>query len=209
MDLSLVVAFAIAQLTLSLMPGPAVLLTTSIAIRRGMVAASFAIAGVLFGNMVYIAASCAGLGAALSAEPQLLKLISIAGAAYLAWIALGLLKKSWRHPQPTEQRDDGALWPNAEASPPFKSALLLQLSNPKSILFFGAMLPQFVDRDGWAPAAQMTALGVLAVLIELPILVAYAWLAHKAGAAGRLGGRWMDLSAGLILLAAAGLAATR
>lgn len=209
MDLSLVVAFAIAQLTLSLMPGPAVLLTTSIAIRRGMVAALSAIAGVLFGNAVYIAASCAGLGAALSAEPRLLKLISIAGAAYLAWIALGLLMKSLKQPQSSAQGSVGALWPNAETSPPFKSALLLQLSNPKSILFFGAMLPQFAARDGWAPAVQMAALGVLAVLIELPILAAYAWLAHKAGAAGRLGGRWMNLSAGLILLAAAGLAATR
>jgi homoserine/homoserine lactone efflux protein len=97
----------------------------------------------------------------------------------------------------------------APAGHPFRRALLLQLSNPKSILFFGAMLPQFVANPGWTPALQMAVLGVLAVLVELPILLGYAALAGRVGA-GRSGASlWLSRTGGLILIGAGLLAAAR
>lgn len=204
MDITLVIAFLIAQVSLSVIPGPAVLFVMGTAVSRGQRAAFAAALGVLAGNGVYIAASAAGLGVVLQAVPGALRVINILGAAYLIWLGVQALRS-----QPAADAAPTATAPVPTAGRPFRGALLLQLSNPKSILFFGAMLPQFVAHPGWPPALQMAVLGALAVLVELPILLGYAALAGRVGAGRASASLWLSRTGGLILIGAGLLAATR
>jgi len=205
MDVSLVVAFALIQLTLSVIPGPAVLVTSSASLGGGMRDGIRAACGVLSGNAVYVAVACLGVGALIGSVPGALKAIGLAGAAWLAWLAFRMLAASWR-PAAHDGESPSAQW---SARRPFVSALMTQLSNPKSIVFFGAMLPQFVSSSGWPAPGQMALLGLVAVVIEFPVLLAYAWLAAAAGRAHRGRAVWLERGGALVLLAAAAVAAAR
>jgi len=205
MDVSLVVAFALIQLTLSVIPGPAVLVTSSASLGGGMRDGIRAACGVLSGNAVYVAVACLGVGALIGSAPWALKAISLAGAAWLTWLAFRMLAASWRHASHDGESPSEPL----SGRRPFMSALMTQLSNPKSIVFFGAMLPQFVSSSGWPAPGQMAMLGVVAVVIEFPVLLAYAWLAAVAGRAHRGRVVWLERAGALVLFAAAGAAAAR
>jgi homoserine/homoserine lactone efflux protein len=201
MDIALVMAFLAAQFSLSIIPGPAVLLVMGTAVSQGQRAAFAAALGVLAGNAVYIAASAGGLGVVLQAVPGALRVVNVVGAAYLVWLGVQALRS-----RPAAAAEP----PSPPASGrPFRAALLLQLSNPKSILFFGAMLPQFVAHPGWPPALQMALLGLLAMVVELPILVGYGVMAGRVGAGRASASLWLSRAGGLILIGAGLLAASR
>ncbi len=150
---------------------------------------------------MYIAASAAGLSVVLQAVPGALRVINVVGAAYLIWLGVQALRSKPSAGDPAASPE-----PAPAAHRPFRAAPLLQLSNPKSILFFGAMLPQFVASGGWPPAVQMGVLGLLAMGVELPILVAYATLAGRVGAGRAQASLWLSRTGGVILLGAGLLA---
>lgn len=205
MDVSLVAAFALIQLALSVIPGPAVLVTSSASLGGGMRDGVRAACGVLLGNAVYIAVAGLGVGALIASAPWALKAISLAGAAWLTWLAMRMLASSFR--DASQGGDAGEQ--RSVSRRPFMAALMTQLSNPKSIVFFGAMLPQFVSPSGWPAPGQMAMLGVVAIMIELPILLAYAWLATAAGRVHRGRVVWLERGGALVLLAAAAAATAR
>lgn len=205
MEMSLLLSFAFIQFTLSVIPGPAVLITSSAALRSGMGAGLRAACGVLTGNAVYVLVACLGVGTLLASVPGALKAINLIGAAWLAWLALRTLYSTWRQVPGPETASVG----ESTRGSPFKSALLTQLSNPKSILFFGAMLPQFVSPSGWAPPVQMLTLGAVGLVLELPVLLLYAGTASLAGRAHQGQALWLERGGAVVLLAAAGAAALR
>lgn len=205
MDLSLLVAFMLVQLAMSVIPGPAVLVTSSAALGGGLRDGIRAAAGVLSGNAVYVAVACAGVGALIASAPGALNAISLTGAAWLAWLAIKMFRASWRD-VPSASEKDAA---QCGLRQPYTSALTTQLSNPKSIVFFSAMLPQFVNPAGWPAPAQMAALGLVAVAIEGPVLLCYAWMAAAAGRAHRGRAVWLERGGAVVLLVAAFAAAAR
>jgi len=202
MDFSRLAAFALAQVTISLVPGPAVLCVSATAVASGGGATLRASLGILAGNAVYLAASIAGLGALVHSHPGAFKLVSLAGAFYLAWLGLRALSASGG--ARTDREHPAGANPN-----PFVAAFLLQLSNPKSMLFFGAMLPQFLTPGGWPAPTQMACLGGLGMVLELPILAGYGLLAQRAGSGHPTGSLWIRRAGGVLLLAAAIFAGTR
>lgn len=179
---------------LSITPGPAVAHVIGAASRSGWRPAQASIAGILLGNCVYIGLALLGLGVVFEALPASLAAARWLGGAYIGWLGVQSLRAWYRNGSAC----------NAEPAPPvlatrrFTNALALQLANPKSILFFGAMLPQFVQRAGWPPMLQMALLGTVAVLLEYPVLCGYAWLACRNLGAGRDG--VLQLAAGCLLL---------
>lgn len=192
--MALAISFWSMNFLLSITPGPAVANVMGAALTSGWRPAQASIGGILLGNCIYILMALLGLGAVFAAVPGSLTVLRWMGAAYIGWLGVQSLR-SWRH-----ARREG----NLEPAPPssatrlFTDALALQLANPKSLLFFGAMLPQFVHDGGWPPMLQMTLLGAIAVLLEYPVLSAYAWLARrKLGAGGR---GVLQLAAGCLLL---------
>jgi threonine/homoserine/homoserine lactone efflux protein len=189
--------FLLTNLVLSLTPGPAVLLVTGHAASNGWRRAQASVLGIMSGNATYCLLSAFGLGMLFLHVPLLVDAVKIAGAAYLAFIAIRALANA---NQPLVM---SGVAPVAPASVLYRQALVLQLSNPKSVLFFCALLPQFVARG--QGVGQMLVLGFCAIVLEYPVLTAYSMLGAQLGrlAASRRAVRSLNLlSAGLLLLAA-------
>ena len=92
----------------------------------------------------------------------------------------------------------------------FAQGLLTQLANPKAIVFFTALLPQFIDPRAGRLALQFTILGAISISIELPVLIMYGWLADRGRALyGRHGRSLERIAGGFLVAAGLKLAATR
>lgn len=201
-------AFALTDVVVCLTPGPAVLCVVTQALGHGPRRALWANAGILAGDACHVALAALGVGALVAASPDLLRAVQYAGAAYLAgvgvatWRGRGASVRTAAGP-PTPGL--GGVAPRARAAGPAALAwgFATQAANPKALLFFTALLPQFV-RAGPALAAQIATLGFLAAGIEGLVLLGYAALAGRAAPAlGRPRvARAIDRAAGGLLVAA-------
>jgi len=166
------IAFCLTEAALCLTPGPAVLLVISFSISRGARAGLQAGVGILTANMGYFALSALGVGAVLIASWELFVLIKWAGAAYLVYLGICLLVSSVGANSKVEPSRPGA-------SSPMVRGFVAQAANPKSIVFFTALLPQFLHVDS-PMAPQVLILGASSVLIELVVLTGYALASARA-----------------------------
>ena len=202
MSLSNLLFFAAMDLVLCFTPGPAVLLIVSQAMKRGFRRSLRGALGICTGNGIYFVLSAAGLGALLVASRTVFEVIKWIGAGYLIFMGLRMiLAKKADVPEEEQQvtaRDDS-----------FRQALFVQLANPKAVVFFTALLPQFIDPKG-PIALQFFVLGVISTVIEFPVLAIYGFAADKGRAMYARHTRWIERIAGGCLVAAgAKLAATR
>ncbi|SHK03457.1 Threonine/homoserine/homoserine lactone efflux protein [Shimia gijangensis] len=133
-------AFVAASNVLLLIPGPTVLLVLSYALSQGRKVALATVAGVALGDFLAMTASLLGLGALVLASATAFTVLKWVGAAYLIWLGFRMLKGAGR------ARMDGLL--DAPAETPravFSHAAIVTALNPKSIGFFIAFVPQFID----------------------------------------------------------------
>ena len=132
--------FAATEAALSLCPGPAVMLVVGCGIAHGWRRSLCATLGILCANAVYFALSASGIGTLVAASGDLFAVIRWLGAGYLVYLGLMAI---FGKPSP--------LTISSQAGKPgggmaiFRTALLLQLANPKALLMFVAILPQFID----------------------------------------------------------------
>jgi homoserine/homoserine lactone efflux protein len=200
------VAFAVTETALCFTPGPAVLLILSQGLARGTVASIWSNLGILGGNSVYFLVSATGLGAVLVASYELFAAIRWVGAAYLVW--LGVL--AFRG-QSAALSMRPAVDPPATGPRMFLNGVVLQAANPKALVFFTALLPQFVDPRA-SIVVQVAILGVTSVVIEFLVLLLYGALAGRLTALatrprfGRLANR---LAGSMLIGAGVGMAAIR
>lgn len=132
-------AFVAASSVLLAIPGPTVLLVISYALGHGRRSASSTVAGVALGDFTAMTASLAGLGALLATSAALFATLKWIGAAYLIYLGA----KLWRAPV---ARADAAVDTRMERPGRiFLHAYAVTALNPKSIVFFIAFLPQFLD----------------------------------------------------------------
>ncbi|MFI0818989.1 leucine efflux protein LeuE [Streptomyces sp. NPDC021098] len=168
-----------------LLPGPNSLYVVSVAARRGPRTAYRAAGGVLCGDAVLMALSAGGVASLLQASPALFAVVKFAGAGYLTWLAVGMLRgarKLWRQgpgsaraaAESAEPAGDGAVGADAVAAGaverPYRRALVVSLLNPKAILFFISFFVQFVDPEYAHPALSFVALGLWAELFSITYL---------------------------------------
>lgn len=198
--------FVMTEAVLSLTPGPAVLFVLSQALRRGAGKSVWASGGILSANAVYFVLSATSLGAIIVASYKIFFLIKWAGAAYLIYLGLqSIFSKSsiLALPETTSQPTAGLRI--------LRDGFFLQGANPKALLFFTAILPQFLDPK--LPVAwQVLILGASSILVEFVILFAYGQLAGRALAVARNPRyeAWTNRVAGSFLIAAGvGLARLR
>ena len=190
-------------LGVSLLPGPAVVAVVSSALRGGFGASLRTNAGVLLGNAAFVGATALGLGALLVASHPLFLAVKWLGIAYLAYLGLRACWRAAVRRMPSTRR--------APADEPSGSASTTQLANPKIVLFFGALLPQFVD-PARPVALQFAILGATFIAGDGLVFAGYGALAHRARAwlrsprAARVTSR---VSGAAFLGVAAGLAAER
>lgn len=195
--------FTATETVLCLSPGPAVLLVIAVALAGGVRPSIAANLGILAANAVYFALSATGLGALLYASHEVFMVIKWAGAAYLVYFGLRMML-SKASPFAVAAR-------NGRRPRGFLQGFVLQASSPKALLFFVALLPQFIDPA--APTiAQFAILGATSICIEFCVLLGYAVVAARARrfSAGAGLERWSHrLGGGLLIGAAAGLALAR
>ena len=217
MDLNTLALFALTEFLLSLTPGPAVLLMIGLSMRQGFRIGVMATLGILSTNAIFFTLSALGIGASIVASATLFTIIKWMGAAYLVYLGVGMIMPLAKHLWQKRPSSEGLDLSEAKAAAPkvpqtaaksFWQGFALQASNPKNILFFVAILPQFISPDGNV-ATQLVVLGVVSVLLELPILVFY-------GYASVLSARlmkervivWIEAVGGGILIALGGALAT-
>ncbi|HEV8413328.1 MAG TPA: LysE family translocator [Bryobacteraceae bacterium] len=199
--------FVPTELVLCLTPGPAVLLVLATALRRGPGASAASTLGILAANTIYFALSATGLGAVLLASYRIFFLVKWAGAAYLIYLGVrALVSKA-----DTIDKPEAAAGAGRSFQRLFMDGLLLQLSNPKAIVFFAALLPQFIDPKGDL-LLQVAVFGITSVVIESVVLLCYGLAAGRAIAAARQPryARWTNRVSGILLIGAGtGLAGLR
>jgi threonine/homoserine/homoserine lactone efflux protein len=156
------VVFAGAVFVLNATPGVDFLLTVSRTLQSGARAGVAAALGISAGCVVHALAAAFGLAALLAVHPGAFLLIQWVGAAYLAWLGLGLLQQAWRSAgsSPTGSTVVAARPGWAE----FRTGLLTNVLNPKVALFFLAFLPQFVPAASPSKTASFLLLGAWFVL---------------------------------------------
>jgi homoserine/homoserine lactone efflux protein len=157
MNWSLFAGFLAITVILILTPGPIVTLVISTGATKGMRAALVTVAGTSIGNAILLVAIATGLDWVLAHALYLFELLRWTGAAYLIWLGI----QAWRHAG--EER----LVPTGHHVQ-FLRGCLVALSNPKTIVFFTAFLPQFVDptRPAAPQLAIMCAVSVLLALVS-------------------------------------------
>ncbi|WP_327719001.1 leucine efflux protein LeuE [Streptomyces sp. NBC_00490] len=175
-----------------LLPGPNSLYVLSVAARRGVRAGYTAAAGVWCGDAVLMTLSAAGVASLLQANAVLFGIVKYAGAGYLTWLAVGMLRAAWGM---WRARGEAAAVaePGAADERPYRRALVISLFNPKAILFFVAFFVQFVDPGYAYPALSFVVLGVLAQFASFLYLTALIFSGTRLADAFR---RRRRLSAG-------------
>lgn len=169
------VLFAVLVFGVVLLPGMDMAFILASALRAGARGAIAAVAGVVLGGFVHVLVGVAGIALLLATVPAAFNALLLAGALYLAWIGLGLL----RH---------GVGGPGEAQSPARPGAILLRaaatnLLNPKAYVFMLAVFPQFLRPSQGNLALQAVALAAIIALTQILVYGSAAWLALRAARA--------------------------
>ncbi|MCV2219883.1 leucine efflux protein LeuE [Thauera sp. Sel9] len=190
--------FILGTIFIVLLPGPNSLYVMATASRWGVAAGYRGALGIFVGDTILMLLAVLGMASLLRATPELFMAIKYAGAAYLAWVGIGLLRASlaaWRR---GDQAEAVTGHPQVSGTPhPFRTALIISLMNPKAILFFVSFFIQFVDPAYAHPGLSFVILGVivqicsvlyLSVLIFSGARLAAHFRRHRRAAAGATAG---------------------
>lgn len=151
--------FILGTIFIVLLPGPNSLYVMTVASRWGIAAGYRGALGIFVGDTVLMILSATGAASALKATPNLFLALKVAGALYLAWLGIGLLRGGYRlWTTPAEAAPPAK---PLDASHPFKTALIISLLNPKAILFFVSFFIQFVSPEYPHPALSFLILGLI------------------------------------------------
>lgn len=159
-DPALYALFLATMAVMAITPGPANIFAIATGVRAGPQAALLGVAGMNAANLVWIVAAALGLSALVHAFPLAFRLIGIVGGLYVAWLGAKALWAAWRDKVAPFDVGKGA-----DLTSAFRDGFAVQLSNPKAIVFFTAVLPPFVDP--LRPAApQLALLGATMIAMD-------------------------------------------
>lgn len=198
------IAFTVATTVLLLVPGPTITIVVSYALARGRSSGWATVTGATLGDFTAMTLSLAGAGAILAASATLFMVLKLLGAAYLIWLGIQL----WRRDPSIEQTTAA----KEESSPRkmFWNCYVVTALNPKSIVFFIAFVPQFVN-SAEPVLTQFVILEATFLMLAATTLTIWAILAGQirarlrepgtVRAVNRIGGSFL-IAAGLVTAAA-------
>ncbi|MGA9746973.1 MAG: LysE family translocator [Nocardioides sp.] len=168
-------AFLVVLVVAYVIPGPdfAVILRQATQTRRSGVLAAV---GAQAGLCVHMLLAVVGLSAVLARRPEMLTLIRVAGGLYLVWLGASLAWRARNASGPRRQQDAS----DDTGRGAFMQGFLTNVTNPKAILFFASVLPQFISPDG-SIAGQVLLLGVVDVLFGFLPWALVVWLGDRLG----------------------------
>jgi threonine/homoserine/homoserine lactone efflux protein len=155
-------AFAVASVILIVIPGPGVLFVIGRALAHGRATALASVVGHVAGNYMVAVCVALGIGTVVERSATVFIVIKLAGAAYLIWLGIHAFR----------QRRSLARLLSEAAAPrgslrSMREGFVVGLTNPKAVILFAAVLPQFVNRAAGHVPAQMLVLSAMSVLIGL------------------------------------------
>ena len=159
---SSIVAFSVLAFALIVVPGPSVIFVVSRAVALGRRAALLTVLGNAAGVYVQVVLVAVGVGAVVERSIAVFTAVKLLGAGYLVWLGVQAIRH--RH------RASAALEAPTAAQPQrsvFVDGLIVGLANPKAIVFFAAILPQFVAPGGAPAGVQMLVLGLVFVAVAV------------------------------------------
>jgi threonine/homoserine/homoserine lactone efflux protein len=188
--------FMTAALALNLTPGPDMLYVIARSTGEGRAAGIASALGIAIGCLFHIAALALGLSVLLTRVPAAYDVIRFAGAAYLVYLGVRALTTR-------SELIDARVEPARSPGAIVVQGAVTNILNPKVALFFLAFIPQFIRADGWSPAMQVVALGLLFntsgtivnVVVALAASRATGWLRKN-----RRSARWLQRATGLVFV---------
>jgi threonine/homoserine/homoserine lactone efflux protein len=190
-SLDQVAAFAAAALVLIVIPGPGVLFVIGRALAHGRRTALLSVAGHAAGNWVLAVCVALGVGTVVERSAAVFTAVRLAGAAYLVWLGI----QAFRHRNSLAEVLDSATAPRGDARAA-REGLVVGITNPKAVILFAAVLPQFVDRPAGHVPAQMLILSAISIAIGLAsdscwgltASIVRSWFARSPRRLGLVGG---------------------
>lgn len=167
-------AFCFAALVLAIVPGPTVTVIIANSLRYGTKAGLQNVTGTVAAGLVWVAIAALGLTAAITVMGVWFDILRYAGAAYLIWLGLKLLRSQGKLAEATA----GQALRNGRSF--FTQAFIVTISNPKVLVLFGMIIPPFLSRSG-DTGTETLLLGASFVMIACMTDIGYALLAGQAG----------------------------
>ena len=188
---SQVAAFAAAALVLIVIPGPGVLFVIGRALAHGRRTALLSVAGHAAGNWVVAVCVALGVGTVVERSAAVLTTVRLAGAAYLVWLGV----QAFRRRHSLARVLDSAAAPRGDVRAA-REGLVVGVTNPKAVILFAAVLPQFVNRPAGHVPVQMLILSAISIVIGLAsdscwglaASTVRAWFARSPRRLGLVGG---------------------
>lgn len=176
MDLASVALFFLAALAIALSPGPGIFYVAARTLAGGRDEGLASSLGTGLGGLVHVAAGAVGVSALVLASAEAFALLKIAGAIYLIWLGIRMIRQAGHqaqiaagmHAVPTGVRRA------------FSEGILVEALNPKTAAFFLAFLPQFVDPAAGPVWLQFLLLGLVSVVLNTAVDVVVALMASRA-----------------------------
>ena len=173
-SIEMLLAFSVAALVMNISPGPSNFYVMARSIAQGVRGGVMAAAGLAVGSLVHVAATALGLAAVFKYSPMAYTLVKLLGAAYLIYLGIQYLRAS--------REETGEVRASAVKSygTIFRESILVEVTNPKTALFFLALLPQFVEPAAGPVAPQLLVLGLIVTISAIPCDLVVAVSASKA-----------------------------
>lgn len=199
LDPTLTTAYILLATALAIAPGPDVLFVVANGMQHRVNGAIASALGIGAGSVLHALAAALGISAIVAASPTAFEILRYAGAAYLAYLGVQALKSWWNHSNnldPNQAVVEVSVW-NV-----FRRGLVTNILNPKVVVFYLALLPQFINVELGNIGLQIFLLGCIHNVIGITFLICIGLAAGKASGwlARTSFGKWMDGIAGVFFL---------
>lgn len=193
------ITFTVAAFILNLSPGPSNFYIIARTLENGVSGGLSAVAGLAAGSLVHVVAAVLGLSALFNYSPLAYSALKVLGAGYLIYLGLSALRRSSGQAVSTDALGEKQ---SLHSRKIFQQSVIVEVSNPKTALFFIALLPQFVNPADGPATPQFLLLGLIVTASAIPCDLFVTFFANKA--ANWIRGsdsmqRWQDRVSGTIL----------
>lgn len=171
------IAFTLAAFIMNLSPGPSNLYVMARTLEQGIGGGLAAVAGLATGSLIHVLATVLGLSALIAYSPLAYSVLKIAGALYLLYLGLSILLSKDSSASLDTQASVTA---SKSRSKIFIESVIVEATNPKTALFFIALLPQFVNPAAGPSAPQLLLLGLIVTLSAIPCDLFVTFFTNKA-----------------------------
>lgn len=172
-DVSTMAAFTLAAIVLILSPGPDMALVLGKSIGRGRKIGLATYAGTTTGSILHSVFASLGITALLAASPIAFGLLKVSGIAYLLWLAYKTVRHGSALTLIETKSGKDTIWHS------WSNGFLVNLINPKAVIFFVTFLPQFVSASDPYAGQKLLFLGLYLCLLALPFYIGIIWMASK------------------------------